>query len=319
MKFGARLANSFGSKRLERLAAAVQAWRDSGGAKPLQSNEADADGDALSRLAADVEKMTECIALQKQTVARAERRQRELLAKVSHDLRTPLASMQGYLELLLLRQGSLEPAEERNYLQTAIRQSERLARLVHDLFELTRLEAEDMHPAAEDFMLAELAHDVTQTFAHEARQRSVQLSTSGSNGGAKALRVHADLVLVERVLNNLVENALRHTPAAGRVTIELGCDERRARIVVRDSGDGIAGDMLPGIFDRYVDGERVGNAGPQGHGGLGLAIARRIVRLHGGELMVHSIRGQGTQISFDLPLADASIARTHPSPENNKP
>ena len=321
MKFGALLASGFGSKRLERLAAAVQAWRAGGGAKPLQTSEADAGGDALARLAADVEKMTECIARQKQTVARAERRQRELLAKVSHDLRTPLASMQGYLELLLLRQGSLDPAEERNYLQTAIRQSERLARLVRDLFELTRLEDEGMRPAAEGFTLAELAHDVVQSFAHEAEQRSVRLAVAGGHADATALRVDADMGLVERVLNNLVENALRHTPAAGTVTIEVASEAQRVRVVVRDNGEGIASDRLDGLFDRYVDGERVGNAGPQGHGGLGLAIARRIVRLHGGELTVHSICGQGTQIAFDLPQAApaAEPAWAPTSSENNEP
>ena len=84
---------------------------------------------------------------------------------MAHDLRTPLASMQGYLELLLLRDGSLDPAEARNYLQTAARQSERLSRLVRDLFELTRLEAGELQPQPEAFALAELAQDVVQKFA----------------------------------------------------------------------------------------------------------------------------------------------------------
>ena len=314
MKFGALLAKGFGGQRIERLAAAVRTWREGGADKPLLTQEADAEGDALARLAADVERMSACIAQQKQSVARAERRQRELLAKVSHDLRTPLASMQGYLELLLLRQGSLDAAEERNYLQTAIRQSERLARLVRDLFELTRLEDETMRPASEDFSLAELAHDVVQKFARDAEARAVQLAVAGGHDEALALRVCADMALVERVLNNLVENALRHTPAGGAVAIELACTADRARVVVRDNGEGIAGDRLDGLFDSYVEADRVGNAGPQGHGGLGLAIARRIVRLHGGELTVHSIRGQGTQVAFDLPQAAAPLSKEeHPS------
>lgn len=305
MKFGALLAKGgLGSRRLARLAAAVQTWRQHEQAA-LRSGVADAGGDTLARLAADVERMADTIAAQKLALTRAERQQRELLAKVSHDLRTPLSSMQGYLELLLLRQGQLDPAEERNYLHTAIRQSERLARLVHDLFELTRLEAEGMQPAAEDFPLAELTHDVVQKFEPEAQRRAVRLAATGGNDGDKAavLRVHADVGLVARVLDNLVENALRHTPASGSVTIELGRDGRRARVVVRDSGEGIDGDLLDGLFERYVTSERAGDVGPQGHGGLGLAIARRIVLLHGGELKVESRRGHGTRIGFDLPLA----------------
>jgi signal transduction histidine kinase len=292
------------SRRLASLAAALRDWRERGDASvPLHLLAADGSGDAVDRLAAEVEQLTERIAAQHKALVRAERQQHELLARVSHDLRTPLASMQGYLELLMLREGQLDPAEQRNYLQTAVRQSERLTRLVHDLFELTRLEAEDMRPASEDFALAELAHDVLQKFAPEAQRRSVRLEASGPNGSADALRVHADLALVERVLHNLMENALRHTPAAGQVTIELGRAGARARVVVCDSGEGIDGALLDDLFERYRGDERVGAGGPRGHGGLGLAIARRIVRLHGGDIHVQSRRGHGTRIGFDLPLA----------------
>lgn len=291
------------SGRLATLAAALRAWRQGDASVPLRLPAAGRGGDALDLVCAEVEQLTERVAAQHKALVSAERHQRELLARVSHDLRTPLASMQGYLELLLLREGQLDPAEQRNYLQTAVRQSERLARLVQDLFELTRLEADDMRPAAEDFALAELVHDVLQQFAPEAQRRCVRLAAAGMNGHADALRVHADLALVERVLRNLVENALRHTPSAGHVTIELGHDGARARVVVSDSGEGIDGALLDGLFDRYRSDERVGAGGPRGHGGLGLAIARRIVRLHGGDVDVHSRRGHGTRIGFDLPLA----------------
>jgi signal transduction histidine kinase len=306
MKLGALLGAGAGVRRLEQLTAAVHAWRGDGAHDALDTRLADAGGDAVARLAADIESMSEHMAGQRAALQRAERRQRDLLAKVSHDLRTPLASMQGYLELLLLHQGALDPAEERNYLQTAIRQSERLARLVHDLFELTRLQSDDMLPAAEDFALAELAHDVVQKFAHEAQQRCVRLRTSGCGSPAEPLRVRADLRLVERVLHNLVENALRHTPAEGTVTIELARRPSRAHVAVADTGEGIASDQLERIFERYLDSHRAGDGGPQGHGGLGLAIAQRIARLHGSELAVRSTRGQGTLVTFELPLAGAT-------------
>ena len=111
---------------------------------------------------------------------RVMRQRRELLSNVSHDLRTPLAAMQGYIELLLMRYGSLEPAEERNYLQTAARQSEKLGRLVNDLFDLTRLEADQLALQPENFELTELTQDVVQKFAHEARTRGVRLEAGAT-------------------------------------------------------------------------------------------------------------------------------------------
>lgn len=231
------------------------------------------------------------------------RQRRELLSNVSHDLRTPLAAMQGYIELLLMRHGSLEPAEERNYLQTAARQSEKLGRLVNDLFDLTRLEADQLALQPENFELGELTQDVVQKFAHEARTRGVRLE-AGSH--AATLWVHADLALVCRVLESLVDNALRHTPAAGSVTLEASAGDTRTTVTVRDTGEGIAEADLPGLFDRYDSGSRVQGVGATP--GLGLAISRRIVLLHGGDIAVRSAPGRGTEVSFDLP----SASRPHP-------
>jgi len=256
-----------------------------------------------ARLAEQMARLEARLAERDRQLARVALQRRELLANVSHDLRTPLAAMQGYIELLLLRHGSLEPAEERNYLQTAARQSEKLGRLVNDLFELTRLEADELAPQPEDFVLAELVQDVVQKFAHEARQRGVRLEAADA---AAALRVHADLALIARVLEGLVDNALRHTPPDGCVTIRIGAEGTRSVLSVHDTGEGIAAADLPGVFDRYDRASRVqgGGASP----GLGLAIARRIVRLHGGELAIRSAPGGGTAVSFDLPSAGA-VAR----------
>jgi PAS domain S-box-containing protein len=254
----------------------------------------------IADLSAQVDALTKQVAGQAVALEHGTRQRRELLANLSHDLRTPLAAMQGYLELLLLRQGRLETAEARNYLQTAAAQSERLARLVGDLFELTRLEADDMQPQFEPVALAELAHDVAQKFAAQAQRREVALAVRcDACGSAAPAMVPADIALVERVLDNLVDNALRHTPAGGAVTIELGGDKQRARVSVADTGEGIAAEDLPGIFERYDRAARVG--GGSGHAGLGLAIAQRIVNLHGSQLQVHSASGEGTRVSFDLP------------------
>jgi signal transduction histidine kinase len=293
--------------RVRTLRRAIEAFERSGDALPLRLAAAGEVGADLAPVAARLEAIGDRLVAQTGALASKEREQRDLLANVSHDLRTPLASIQGYLELLLLRHASLDSAEARNHLETAARQSERLGRLVADLFELTRLEAPDARAEREEFPLAELTHDVAQKFAADAERRGVRLQARvGAEAPASQLRVRADIGLVARVLDNLVENALRHTPAGGSVTVDAAPCQGRARLVVSDTGEGIAAADLPGIFERYYRAERVGGAKrASGHGGLGLAIARRIVDLHDGTLSIDSTEHQGTRISFDLPLAEA--------------
>jgi signal transduction histidine kinase len=292
--------------RLRRLRRAIEALERSVDIVPLRLAAASAARDDVAQIAGRIEAMADRLVAQGTALAAKEREQRELLANVSHDLRTPLASIQGYLELLLLGHASLDSAEARNHLETAVRQSERLGRLVADLFELTRLEAGDALPEREEFPLAELAHDVAQKFAADAARRGVRLEARVDAAPQAQLRVRADIALVERVLDNLVENALRHTPAGGSVIVDAAPCHGRARLVVSDTGEGIAAADLPGIFDRYYRAERVGGAKrASGHGGLGLAIARRIVDLHEGTLSIDSTEHAGTRISFDLPLAEA--------------
>jgi len=263
----------------------------------------------LARMAAEAHAMAAEVARQNTLLAQAGRRRRELLSNVSHDLRTPLASMQGYLELLLVRHGSLDPAEAQNYLQIATRQSERLARLVGDLFELTRLEADDMQPQNEPFTIAELAQDVLQKFAADAARRGVALQAHCGADSAGALMVQADVALIERVFGNLVENALRHTAAGGAVAIEISAGDGVAELAVRDNGSGIAAEDLPSIFERYDGASRVGDGGGAG---LGLAIARRIATLHGSQLRLSSEPGRGTRVAFDLPLAARPLRPARP-------
>ncbi|HKW82263.1 MAG TPA: HAMP domain-containing sensor histidine kinase, partial [Burkholderiaceae bacterium] len=299
--------------RLQRVIDALEAFERGGFALPLHLPEADLRGDAAGRLAQHVERLAGVVTRQLAALEGLATQRRDLLANLSHDLRTPLASMQGYLELLLLRHGKLEPAEQRNYLETAARQTERLARLVADLFQLAELDGDAAPVNAEDFSLAELLHDVAQRYAPDAQRRQIELRPLVS----AQVSARADIALVERVLGALVENALRHTPAGGRVTIalELEPDATRARVSVLDTGEGIAAADVAGLFERYDRTERVAGSAATPHGGLGLAIARRAVQLHGGELRVASTPGEGTQVWFDLPLA----ARSRPVPEAPTP
>lgn len=266
----------------------------------------DGPGDELARIAARLAALDAQASAQAEALLGADRARRALIANVSHDLRTPLAAIQGYLELLLLRQDALEAAEARSYLQTAVAQCERLTRLVGDLFELSRLEGDGVRPQTEPFPLAELAHDVVQKHAPAAQRRDVRLDAQCADGAL----VEADIALIARVLDNLVDNALRHTPPGGSVTLEVGAEPERTRLSVCDTGEGIAAERLPGLLDHYERASRSA-AGGDGRPGLGLAIAGRIVALHGSRLQIDSRRGVGTRVSFEL--ARARPRRAGPS------
>jgi predicted ATPase/signal transduction histidine kinase len=235
----------------------------------------------------------------------------ELIANVSHDLRTPLAALRGYLEMLASKGGELPGPTQRSYVEIALRQSEHLATLVDELFELAKLDFKGVRLEREAFQPAELAVDVLQKFQLAADRQDVALRIEP---GEAVPAVDADLGLVERVLDNLIGNALQHTPAGGSVTVSLRAEGKRLIACVADTGGGIPEDELPFIFDRFyrVDKSRARSGG--GGAGLGLAIAKRIVELHGGELRVHSSAGQGCRFSFDLPAAVSTGAQEAATP-----
>jgi len=288
---------------LRRLIDAIDAFERAGASVPIQLDGQPQDGQ-WAALAQGVQRLAHRVSEQAEALDHVTRQRRDLLANVSHDLRTPLAAMQGYLELLLLRHANLEPKERHNYLEIAARQSERLARLVSDLFQLAELDGDDARPEREDFALGELIQDVIQKHASDAARRKIDTRLLAT--GTAAL-VHADIALVERLLTGLMENALRHTPAGGSVTLQAAYETAhapgRVEVTVRDTGEGIASADLAGLFERYQSTERIAGSSITPHGGLGLAIARRIVQLHGGELRISSSPGVGTEVKFDLPLA----------------
>lgn len=289
------------TRRLRLLAAAMDAFRPDGYSRPIHLPSANPQGDEIDRLSAAFQEMSQRIASQLDQLKRNDDQRRELLANVSHDLRTPLASMQGYLETLLLRHGTLSPEETRNYLEVAAKHSERLGKLVRDLFELTKLEAKEVRLDEEDFPLIELVQDVVQKFQLNAEKRGLRLEHHWSDA---VPAVRADIGLIERVLENLIENAMRHTPPNGIVRVIVTASGDRVALSVSDTGHGIPREELSNIFERYYRVDR-GESGSEGSTGLGLAISRRIVELHGSRLQVDSTVGAGTTFGFDLPIAVA--------------
>lgn len=242
---------------------------------------------------------------------------RELVADVSHDLRTPLTSLQGYLETLSLKEGALSPEEQRKYVRIAAAHSERLGVLIAELFELAKLNSREMRPHIEPFALSELVQDVVQKLKFVAEEKHVRLQ---ANRPEDLPFVSGDIGLIERVLENLIVNAVRYTPEGGAVTVSLYRGHEKIMAQVADTGCGIPSEDLPLIFDRYY---RVGNDRQDRStgAGLGLAIAKRILELHGSSMEVQSVVKKGTTFSFHLPVAQPSIepvtssGTEHPPPE----
>ena len=209
-----------------------------------------------------------------------------------------MATLQGYIETLLMKDDTLSQEERRNYLDIAIRHCNRLNKLVADFFELAKLEAHDMRIHREPFNMGELVQDVVQKFELRAHEKKITIVT---NIGSDLPFVSADIALAERVLENLLENAIRHTPQEGSVSIVLRPTEDNVEIRLSDTGPGIPDDERPRIFDRFYQLDK-SRKGRSGHSGLGLAITKQILELHGTTINVESSVNRGTTFSFVLPL-----------------
>jgi signal transduction histidine kinase len=223
---------------------------------------------------------------------------RELIANVSHDLRTPLATLQGYIETLLLKEDSLSKQDRRSYLETAIRHCERLSKLVSELLELAKLDSYDIRAQREPFNLGELVQDVIQKFQLMAGEKQITLSTRCEKN---LPFVNADIGLIERVLENLIENAVHNTPRGGAIRLELTPQPENVAVQVSDTGHGIPTEELDNIFDRFYQLDK-SRKSELGHSGLGLAITKKILELHDRSIDVASALGSGTTFSFQLPV-----------------
>lgn len=217
---------------------------------------------------------------------------REMVANISHDLRTPLASLHGYLETLSLKDTSLSPEDRRRYLGIALDQSRKVGGLAQSLLELVRLEHGFVQPVIEGFSLPDLVQDIFQKFELTAEARGITLSASLP---PVVPTVYADLGLIERVLTNLLDNALRHTPMNGDIQITLAPTVDKVEVTVSDSGPGIDAELREGLFLRAFT---IGGA--RRDGGLGLRIVHRILQLHGREIRLVDVPGRGAMFTFSL-------------------
>lgn len=220
---------------------------------------------------------------------------RELIANVSHDLRTPLAILKGYVETLQMKKDSLTEEQKQEYLQITHDNIDKLSNLINQLFDYSKLEAEQVAPIKEPFSITELSHDLIAKFRVLAEQKkiSLQLDNPKSN-----YMVFADVSLVERALQNLIENAIKYTEEGGKVTLSLLKKGKNIEINITDTGTGIPVNEQPFIFDRYKQVDK--STKKQGYG-LGLAIVKKIMDLHDTTITVLSKPREGSSFIFNLP------------------
>lgn len=252
--------------------------------------------DEVAMLANTFNKMAEQLQAADQKQRELESLRRDLIAWVSHDLQTPLTSIRAILEAL--SDGVVEePETVKRYLNTAQRDVGSLSALIDDLFQMAQLDAGGFPLHRAEASLSDLISDTLESFTELANQGEITLE---GNVDFDVDAVQMDTQAIGRVLNNLIGNALRHTPPMGRVSVWVRRTGEGVEVTVSDTGEGIRADDLPHIFERFYRGEKSRNRGTGG-AGLGLAIARGIVQAHGGNLRADSQIGKGTQFTFNIP------------------
>ena len=252
--------------------------------------------DEVGKLATAFNDMTERLEASTAKQRELENARRELIASVSHDLRTPLASIRAMVEAI--NDGVVADQETKSrYLQTIEAESENLSRLIDDLFELSQIDAGVMELHLESASLTDLISDTLGSMSAQAAERRLHLQ--GSVEGHQA-PVVMDAKRVQRVLYNLVQNAIQHTPADGTISILAKDADSEMRVEVCDTGEGIPEAELERVFERFYRSDRARSRYTPG-AGLGLSIAKGIVEAHGGRLWVESTLGKGSTFGFALP------------------
>jgi signal transduction histidine kinase len=222
-----------------------------------------------------------------------EQLRRELLSHISHDFRTPLTALNGYLETWLI---CPENRRSPDLIQLAYKNGLQINQLVEQLFELARLESGDIQFIAEPVNVVELAHDVMQRLRYQAEKQRVQLTVEVDT--QSGIIAYADISKLERILVNLIDNAIRHTQASGTVKVEINDYKDKVEVSVTDNGKGIQHDELEAIFQPKY---RASNTqGSLSNAGLGLSIVKRLLEMHHSIITVSSEPGVGSQFRFEL-------------------
>lgn len=248
-------------------------------------------GNAFNDMAASIEEGV-------QKLQKAEKQRGELIANISHDLRSPLTSIRGHLETVLLKDESLDAEERRKFLEISLKNVSGFQKLVEELFDLAKLEARQIVPQKMRFSLAELIQDVILKLKPRSAEKEINVEYQPPQA---VPAFNGDIALLERVLTNILENAITHTPESGNIFIDLESEDGLIGISIKDTGTGISSEDLPHIFERFYRADKSRNRDTKGTG-LGLAIAKEIVELHDGSISATTSSDGGASFYIKLPL-----------------
>jgi len=288
------LALTIGGRAFRRIATPL--------AEVMAAADAVAEGDLTVRVAEDGNRRNQFAQLARsfnrmtEELQRSDQLRRNLAADVAHELRTPLHIIQGNLEAVL--DGVYDPTDE--HIEATLEETRLLARLVDDLHTLSQAEAGQLSLHMEAVDVTELLADVETSFSGQADVKNIDLDVSFA-GKTAELMVSGDVDRLDQVLSNLVANALRHTPEDGQVSLHAGRHEGDVRLIVADTGEGIAAEELPYIFERFWRGDAFRTHADGARAGLGLAIAKQLVNAHQGTIDVTSTRNAGTRFTISIP------------------
>ena len=290
------------TRRLRQLTRQMNTAVENNDFTPIEIN-SDKSGDEVDQLSRQFNSLIEKINLQIEELRNVDKVRRDLIANVSHDLRTPITTLQGYLETMLLKYQQLSDEDKTQYLKTSIKHSQHLSRLVSELFELAKLDSCETIINAEPFALAELIQDIIQKYSLSAEKRGIHLKYQYNYQPGL---VYGDIAMMQRALENLLQNAMRHTPKGGTVVLAVKTTKKNVIVHVSDNGCGIPTTELSQIFNRFyqVDKSRT----QANSSGLGLAITKRILELHGSDINVASRLNHGTTFSFQIPAYQTKTA-----------
>lgn len=256
----------------------------------------------LGMIGSTFNEMAEVIVDNFDKLAATDKFRQELIANVSHDLRTPLSLMQGYVETLLMKKGELSEAEKEKCLAVVHNNTKKLSGLVEQLFQYAKLEANLVSPEKEAFPINELASDILMAYRLKAAEKNIYLKLESPNN---LPLVFGDIALTERVFQNLLDNAFKFTPDGGGITIHLQETNAGICVQVADTGIGIAAEDQAYIFERYKQLDKHNT--PKDGIGIGLAIVKKILELHQTSIEVISALGNGTTFRFLLPVVGKLI------------
>ncbi|MEP7170379.1 MAG: ATP-binding protein, partial [Bacteroidota bacterium] len=251
----------------------------------------------VKQVAAIFNEMADILTSNIEKLKEVENLRRELIANVSHDLRTPISIIQGYIETLQMKAATLTPEERNRYLHIISESTGKLEKLVTELFELSKLEANQVEPKKEPFFISELVNDISGKYQVIANVKNISISTELSK---ELPAVYADVSLIERVLQNLIDNAMKFTPEGGKIIIKTFKNEADVEVIVTDTGIGVPEDEREQIFGRYYKANNFTDL--KNSTGLGLAIVKKILDLHDSSLDLQTKVNKGSSFIFRLPV-----------------